>query len=240
MENSIYERYMEITNKHWWWLSRKNIIDKFLEKFSKDKKKLKILDYGSGTGINTEILKKYGEVFIYEPHLAARNFSISKYKYLTILDNNKNSKDKFDIILLADVLEHIKDHNEEIALIKDLLSQDGRLLITVPAHKYLFTKKDESLQHYRRYTKPELFNLLNQNQFEIEFLSYFNFFLSMIIIPITLFYKIIKLSHIEKVESVPNKFINKLFYFIFSFEKYFLSNKIKLPYGISLIAVAKK
>ena len=51
----------------------------------------------------------------------------------------------------------------------------GLILITVPAYKFLFSKKDEILGHYRRYNKEEIKKFFkNFNPIK---LTYFNFLL---------------------------------------------------------------
>lgn len=55
----------------------------------------------------------------------------------------------------------------------------------------------------------------------------------------TLTFKYLSFDHTEIVEKKPNMFLNLVLKFIFSLEKKLISKKIKLPYGISLIAIAK-
>ena len=122
--------------------------------------------------------------------------------------------------------------------IVDLLKKNGRLLITVPAYQFLFSKKDEMLHHFRRYNKKTLQNILPDN-IEIEKISYFNFFLFFPIAIAILFLKFFKIQFIDSVERTPNKLINYLMYKIFSFEKKFL-NFMNFPFGLSIILFVKK
>ena len=67
MRKEVYKRHIENFSQHWWFQARKQIIDGIIFKFIK-KKKLNILDFGSGSGVNLKMLSKYGKVNIYEPH----------------------------------------------------------------------------------------------------------------------------------------------------------------------------
>ena len=111
-------------------------------------------------------------------------------------------------------------------------------MITVPAFQCLYSSKDKSLKHYRRYNKETLRNLLNKHFYEIKF-TYFNFILFLPIAILILFFKITKIKFISSVERKPNFLINKLAFFLFAFESFFI-NKMKFPFGISLLFFGKK
>ena len=53
------------------------------------------------------------------------------------------------------------------------------------------------------------------------------------------FFKITKIKFINSVEEKPNFFINKLAFYLFAFESFFIS-KMKFPFGISLLFFGKK
>ena len=66
MRKDVYKRHIDNFDKHWWFESRKNIIEKTLN--NNIKKKVTILDYGAGSGVNIGMLSKFGKVNIFEPH----------------------------------------------------------------------------------------------------------------------------------------------------------------------------
>lgn len=142
----------------------------------------------------------------------------------------------YDIILLADVIEHVKKPKILINNLKKFLKKDGQIIITVPAYQFLFSKKDKVLGHYRRYNKSRLKAELSK--FKIEEISYFNTFLSLPIIIITLLNKLFKRDYIKKVETTPNFILNNILYLIFKTEKNCLKY-LNFPFGISIYAVAR-
>ena len=233
MHRDIFERISVSNNSHWWFKSRRDIFRNLLKKINLNEPE--ILDYGSGVGANLSILKKISKnVDAYEPNSEIHALIKAKYKVNII---NKIEK-KYDLIFLTDVIEHIEDDKGQMKNIVDLLKYNCRLLITVPAYQFLFSKKDEMLHHFRRYNKKDLLNILPYN-IEIEKISYFNFFLFFPIAIATLFMKLFKIQYIDHVERTPNKLINYLMYKIFSFEKKFL-NFMNFPFGVSIILIVKK
>ena len=63
----------------------------------------------------------------------------------------KNIKKKFDSIMYLNVLEHIKNDNEEVLNAFEKLNYKGYLIILVPAHNKLYSKFDKAIGHFRRY-----------------------------------------------------------------------------------------
>ena len=235
MRKDVYKRHIENFKTHWWFESRKNIIEKILHK--NIKKKINILDYGSGSGVNVKMLSKFGKVNIFEPHKQTAKYLNKKYSSKKFQVIKKISNIKYDLIVLADVLEHIKKDKKKIKELSRKLKKNGKILITVPAYKILFTKKDVILGHYRRYTINEIRNIFKR--FKILKLSYFNFFLFLPISISLIFYKILKSDFIDSVEKKPNSIINNLLFLIFNFESKMI-NIFNFPFGISILGVFEK
>lgn len=64
---------------------------------------------------------------------------------------------RYDLILLLDVLEHVKDAGQFLTgLAETSLASGGHCLVSVPAHQRLYTAHDEMLHHFRRYSMPLL------------------------------------------------------------------------------------
>ena len=62
----------------------------------------------------------------------------------------------YDTILYVDVLEHIENDREEVALAYCHLAPGGHLIVLSPAHPFLFTPFDRAIGHFRRYTRGSL------------------------------------------------------------------------------------
>ncbi len=236
MKNEVYLRHIKNYQDHWWFQSRKNIIEKIIKKNAK-KKNLKILDFGSGSGVNLYMLSKYGHVSIFETHKETQRYLKKVYKGTKFQVINSLNTHKFDLILMADVLEHIKNDKKQIELLFKKLKKNGKILLTVPAFKYLFTHKDIILGHYRRYNIREIKEIFKK--FKVLKLTYFNFFLFIPIALSLIFFKILKSNFIDSVEKKPNYIINFILFIIFNAESKVI-NIFNFPFGISILGLFEK
>lgn len=74
---------------------------------------------------------------------------------------------------LFDVLEHIEDDVTALRRLADMLVEDGRIYLTVPAHRSLWSSIDVQAGHYRRYTRKQLVRVLEDAGLEVDFASYY-------------------------------------------------------------------
>ena len=236
MDNKIFLRQIKNQKKHWWFQARKKIIEKIISNIG-FKKKINILDFGVGSGVNTNILFKYGFVDVQEQNKFAR-MKIKKNKRIRkIYSNLKIKKNFYDLILVADVLEHIKQPKYLLKILRNSLKKNGYILFTVPSYQFLYNSKDKSLGHYRRYNQKSLLKIMYE--FQIIKISYFNTILFLPIALITLINKIFHRNYIEKAETTPHHIINKILYLSFSFESH-LVKYFSFPFGLSIYALVKK
>jgi len=236
MQKKVYKRHIDNFEKHWWFQERKKLIENVI-KFNLKKKKLKILDFGAGSGVNIQMLAQFGVVDIYEPHKETKIFLKKKYSKKNFLILNSVGNKKYDLIILADVLEHVKNDKNQIKKLSSNLKDNGIILITVPAFQFLFTSKDKILGHFRRYTPSKIKKIFSN--FKIIKLSFFNFFLFFPISIALVFFKILNKNFIDQVEKKPNEIINFFFYFIFLIESKMI-NLVNFPIGISILGIFQK
>jgi SAM-dependent methyltransferase len=81
---------------------------------------------------------------------------------------------RLDTAIMLNVLEHIADDARALAAVRATLAPGGRLLLLVPAERYLYGSLDHALGHYRRYEPSGLRALLHAGGWEIESLRYMN------------------------------------------------------------------
>lgn len=84
-------------------------------------------------------------------------------------------KDRIDTIVCLNVLEHVQSDTDVLENFYNILENHGRLIILVPAWKFLYSSLDKTVGHVRRYAKEELTCKLNK-RFLIQHISYFNLF----------------------------------------------------------------
>jgi SAM-dependent methyltransferase len=79
----------------------------------------------------------------------------------------------FDLVGVFDVLEHLPDDTGALRDLRNLLSERGQLILTVPAHQKLWSYYDEAMHHYRRYGSTDLRRKLESAGYEVDYLTYF-------------------------------------------------------------------
>lgn len=80
---------------------------------------------------------------------------------------------RFELIGLFDVLEHLDDDLRVLGSVRDLLADDGTLMLTVPAGPELWSYADVVAKHARRYDAADLKAKLQMTGFEVQYISPF-------------------------------------------------------------------
>lgn len=75
--------------------------------------------------------------------------------------------DRYDAIVICEVLEHIEDDDAAMKKIRALLKPGGHLLLSVPAHSRWFGPSDRFVGHFRRYDKEPLLRLMQDHGFAV-------------------------------------------------------------------------
>lgn len=239
MEMKIIEDMANGQSSHWWFMTRTQIIGNMIHHLFK-RKDLSILEIGSGTGACIPTLQQYGTVAVIEPDPICREYLLKHFSVKAIhgsLPDNIPlcSLEKYDLICLFDVLEHIEDDKNALAALKPLLTPNGRIIVTVPAYQWLWSTLDTLSHHKRRYNAKQIHNTVEKTGLMVTRLSYFN----CILLPVAIIARKYDKLFMRKTTSgytTPNKFINFAFKMIFSLEKYILP-KFTLPCGLSIFAV---
>ena len=158
----------------------------------KNIKNLNILDLGCGGGLICEPLARLGAKvtgvdFVKENIQAAKVHAIENNLKITYLKQdleNLNLKKKYDIIIIFEVIEHLKDVSEFIKKIKLHLKQNGNLLIStinrniiskifaIYVAENLLNWIPKETHDYNKLVKPEeLTNILEKENFYIKNIS---------------------------------------------------------------------
>ncbi len=245
MRVNEYELVHQVQGRHWWWLGRERIIETTVEKYIDTSTKLNIADVGCGFGANISMLRQYGDVTGLELNDDAINSVKQRWgdSVKTVNWKSPNSIPmRFNFLLLADVLEHIPDHQGAVDWMNEHLTDGGYALITVPAHQFLWTQMDEVLDHHRRYSQKTLLELFDE-RFEVVYCSYYNLLLFPVKYCFVIFdrlkRKFLPSAPKRSYNDVPKSFINSIFKHILMLEASLLS-RTRLPFGVSLICLVRK
>jgi len=245
MELDVYEKVYDLYNQGYWFLKgRSKIIQSMLNRiYSSHSKDSIILDIGCSTGvILKDLLSKGFNIFGIDNEDKALecciNLGLNDRVIKTDIYNLPFLAKSFDCVTAFDVIEHLDDL-AALRQIKRVLKSNGRVLLICPAYRWLWSKKDITYHHKRRYNKLGLKTILEKSGFTVEKCSYFNFFLFPLFVIAVLLDKYLaflnlKLDFLKPVPSFINVILNKLM-----FLEAFLVDRYGLPFGSSLICLAR-
>jgi SAM-dependent methyltransferase len=241
MRRDEYATMFRVEETHWWYTALHRLIFQTLEAELPDWRAKEIVDVGCGTGA---ILKQLGNpeknVGI---DLAPEAISFCRQRGL----NNVQQGDihalpfpdaSFDAVICSSVLYHqwVSDLEGAVREMHRVLRPDGVLLINVPAFPFLHSAHDEAVMTARRFRKREIQQLLQEQNFKIRRLTYWTTFL----FPLAIAARTLGGSKMGRdFEAEGASFTQRVFTRIMTLELYLL-RKISLPFGVALLAVARK
>ena len=229
MERSYEEIYAIAEERHPWFVARRELF----ASFAGPDPSTRILDIGCGTGIFLAQLRALG----FE-NLAGVETSVNlraKSRDKTIEISSGLPRGPYEEIFMLDVLEHIEDDRRQLADVLGLLEVGGSLYLSVPAHPFLWSHHDDINRHKRRYTKKDLAEKLLTAGFELRRLSFWN----MASFPAVYVSRLLGLGNNSSDLDLGGPIALKLYGAILRLENRLLK-RIRLPIGVSLIAVAQK
>ena len=242
MNIEMYRIFFQIQRKHWWFATKRDIVLDTIVRHIKLLQSDVILDIGCGSGLMLNPLERIGNVSGMDMSDEAIQFSSEIFsgtiKKGSLPNDAPYPKNSFSLVTALDVIEHIDDDLASLASIKDLLRENGKAIITVPAYMSLWSHFDELNEHKRRYTRSELHRKLLDAGFVIEKISYYN----TLLFPAVYFVR--KLNNLLGRDGssdidMPSPAINSILKSIFGLEKFIL-RYCNMPFGVSILAVVKK
>jgi len=243
MQTSYSRHYVDLWQRHWWWRSRhqyvmRRIREQLDRRSTQDRPD--VLDIGCCGGVMFDDLREFAEPYGIEPdpQLAPAVPQWSSRIEQVPFSGDYRSDRTYDLVLMLDVLEHIKDESGAVRALYELLTPGGSALLTVPALPALWSVHDDANLHFRRYTRKTLVAALTAAGFELQRVEYlFGWSL-----PLVAARRFIARSIPEDYRvSVPPQPINRLFEGLTRVEQRISETlRIPLPLGSSLLAIARR
>jgi SAM-dependent methyltransferase len=247
MHPDEYRVMFELEDGHWWYRGLRVMLKSMLERYvAADVPRPQILDAGCGTGANLKILESYGHalgVDISEQAIAfCRERGIPDDRVMQASVTELPFRERhFDFAVSFDVICNIVDDVGAFAEIGRVLKPGGIFLVQLPAYQWLWSRHDVAVGHKWRYTAQSVREKLANAGFAIERLTHVN----------TLFFPFVATRRVldrrafgnghpirSEVTRLPRP-VNGLLSAFYSVEAR-TAARINLPYGLSIIAVARK
>jgi SAM-dependent methyltransferase len=236
MEAVEYDHMAEVEERHWWFRARLEIVQGLLSKHVRPGFGF---DCSCGTGMTLSNLPQWVQIgadlnTIALAHSRARGLQSLFRGDLTRLPVNDKA---FDLVTSLDTLEHIEDDATALSEIYRVLKPGGFVLMTVPAHPWMYSSHDRALHHVRRYRRDELREKVLGARFEIRVLRWIN----VLLFPPVALLRLIsgdKYVAASDTDNVPPAPLNWLLYQAFAVERRL--SWLPAPTGVSLVCLASR
>ncbi|MEZ0230383.1 MAG: class I SAM-dependent methyltransferase [Planctomycetota bacterium] len=232
-----------VERDHWWYRGRRQLLRRLLPTLVpsrvNDAREPRILDVGSGCGVNAETLARYGRPVLLDRSSDALEFA--RDRGVCCQGDGERlpfRTGSFDLVCALDILEHLDDDRAGMRELARVVAPGGKLLVMVPAFEVLWGPQDDSSLHRRRYSKRALVALARAAGLGVDRAWFFNLVL---LAPIFAARKAITLLRlgVENENEINTPVLNGLLERIFGADAR-LSLSLDYPAGVSLALVATK
>ena len=151
--------------RHPWEVRRAAFFAGVLRKALAGRARLDVLDVGAGdayfaSGLSAAV-PGIRSVTCYDPNYDAETLLRLGGMYPSLAFRRSRPEQPSSVVLMLDVLEHVDDDESFITeVVRDCVSTDGLVLVSVPAWQALSTRHDDFLVHHRRYAPATCDRLL--------------------------------------------------------------------------------
>ncbi|PYX54515.1 MAG: class I SAM-dependent methyltransferase [Acidobacteria bacterium] len=249
---SVFDELAKIEDRHFWFRARNLLIYELVRKLCSGLKPgYLVLEAGCGTGNVLNVLGSAcpnGLVVGMERFFDGLPHAKRRYAGPLVQGDARDLPfgKKFELIAMFDVLEHIPEERETLVSLREMLAPGGKLILTVPAHQFLWSHFDEAAHHCRRYSTSQLRQSLEETGFAVDFLSQF----MACIFPLVWMVRKLgglagkgdpaasKKQAMQEFRVVPG--VNGALRVLLSLEARWVAHQRRLPFGTSLVVVARR
>lgn len=142
--------------------------------------KVRLLDVGAGNGLLLKFFKQKGfavagvelsqelvEKMKRDPQL--KDVSIRSADITQLTGN-----EEYEVVICNDVIEHIEDDKLALRNLFSFVKKNGLLVVSIPAHSFLYGKRDKAWGHFRRYDKTMLLERVEKLNGTVLFVTFWN------------------------------------------------------------------
>ncbi len=245
MDDAVYDQIADLERTHWWFVARRRILRTLIDRYAPatNGRRPTLCDIGCGAG---EMMRVMSDRFdVTGVDTSTRSREICARAGITVHDGTLPdqlpfAEASFDVVIVADVLEHVEEDAASVRALARLTRPGGIVVATVPAHAWMWGKHDEAAHHKRRYTRESLRRLFEtpEGLFRREVLSYFNTVLFGPIAGARLMGRMRKDAEGSDIRPVAEP-LNSVLRWGFGLERH-LVGRVPMPTGVSLLAVYRR
>jgi SAM-dependent methyltransferase len=244
-----FDSLPQVEEEHFWFLARRQLIAQEVRRALPDWDRRPLFDLGCGSGGLLAYLERAGFTIAAGCDAHVQALQIARRRTaapLVLVDEGRLPPLAPGVRLLGmfDVLEHLDDDRDVLGWVHGVLAPGGALVLTVPAHPFLFDEMDRLAHHRRRYRRRELRDKLRGAGFEVRTLTSF---MAPLVPPLMALRSARRLTRLlrpretwtlsAELRVVPG--LNGLLRAVLAVERGLL-RLAPMPFGTSLLAVAVK
>jgi SAM-dependent methyltransferase len=250
----FFARLADIEDRHFWFASRSRVIASIMARVTRGlPPRYRVLEVGCGIGTILRVLEKTcRDGLVIGMDLFAEGLMHARQRSSCLVVRGDVHalpfRSAFHVIGLFDVLEHLPDDDAVLRGLRELLVPDGALVLSVPAHRCLWSHFDEAAHHCRRYEPAELRRKLNLAGYDVEHLTH----CLATLFPLTWVWRRLaamttgrpgdagraRTLALRELRVVP--ILNECLRFLLDQELRLIAARRSLPIGTSLIAVCRR
>ena len=241
MQVSHLQQLVDLEDSYWWHVAKRELVCKLMQKHCPPPELL--VEGGIGSGRNLIEFRKLGyDVAGYD----LMPESVSHVKQRGIADVQVHDlgqpwpveDNSLTAVVLLDVLEHVEFPVTVLKHVHRALRPDGAVIITVPAYQWLYSRWDEQLGHFRRYTAKEFRRQADAANFRVQWLNHWNSFTLPAAMAVRGWEKLFPQKDAPDFPEV-SSMTNRALLTAAAAERWCM-NRLSVPAGLSLAGVLKK
>jgi SAM-dependent methyltransferase len=174
---SVYTLLAKVEPKHFWFAERNRLILSTMREVLQTLRHRTALDIGCGTGFVTAALEHAGmQVCGLEAHIGGLRIARTRIQGPLLCETAMRIPfaSQFDAAMLCDVIEHTPDDVAVLRAASAAVRPGGIVVVTVPAHQWLWSPLDDVSGHKRRYSRQSLVRAMNDAGLRVRVARYFN------------------------------------------------------------------
>jgi SAM-dependent methyltransferase len=171
--------FARIEEDHWWFVGRRRIIRRIIERIIPPARGHTLIDVGCGTGGNLASLARDYHCVGIDPTKDAIAFARQRFQHVQFIHGEfpaglEGYLPSAAMITCMDVIEHIEQDRPFVQKLIEAMPQGSHLLLTVPADMTLWSQHDVTNDHFRRYDKSGFQQVWSGLPVSVRLVAYFN------------------------------------------------------------------
>lgn len=245
MHTDEYRAMFDLEESLWWYVGMRAVTASILDRELDGKGALRLLDVGCGTGFSLKWLSgRFNSKEAFGVDVSAHAAALWRLRNLDTVavasaDHLPFAAAEFDLVTCFDVIYQLNsaEARKAVAEMCRVLRPGGLLFIREPAYEWMRGAHDLAVGTRHRYTRGELRQLLASEGFAPKRMTYVNTLLFWAAVPHRLLSRL-RGENQSDVKPAP-PLINRLFASALKIEAG-LVNRVTLPFGLSVVALAEK